>query len=74
MEKSLITDRVKEGMRHAAMKGVKLGRPSAMDDPAFARAWATTQAEILNGSMSRRQAAKRLGVGQATIKRLLDAA
>lgn len=74
MERSFIADRVKEGMKNAAKKGVKLGRPSAMDDPVFARRWSAAKVEILNGSLSQRKAAQDLGVGQATIKRLLDAA
>jgi DNA invertase Pin-like site-specific DNA recombinase len=74
MERSFITDRVKEGMKNAAKKGVKLGRPSVMDDPVFARKWAAAKVQILDGSLSQRKAAADLAVGQATIKRLLDAA
>jgi DNA invertase Pin-like site-specific DNA recombinase len=74
MDRQFIAERVKEGMKNAARKGVKLGRPSAMDDPVFAKNWPAAQLRILEGSLSRRKAAKDLGVGQATIKRLLDAA
>lgn len=73
MEKELIADRVREGMRNAASKGVRLGRPAVTDRPRFARDWPAARDAIAAGSLSRRQAAKQLGVGQATIKRLLDA-
>jgi len=74
MEQSLISDRVKEGMRLAAAKGVKLGRPSAAARPEVARQLPSVVAEIAAGTLSQRQAAKRLGVGVATLHRLLDAA
>ena len=73
MEKALIADRVKEGMRNAAAKGTKLGRPRLTDDPKFARAWPAVRDDFLAGRLSKRQAAARLGVGQASVRRLLVA-
>jgi DNA invertase Pin-like site-specific DNA recombinase len=73
MERSLIAERVKEGMRNAAAKGAKIGRPQVTDRPAFIRKWPTIRGQVLAGDLSRRQAAQQLKVGQATLKRLLDA-
>jgi DNA invertase Pin-like site-specific DNA recombinase len=73
MERALIADRVKEGMRNAAAKGAKIGRPKVTDRPAFVRKWPSVRARVLDGRVSRRQAAKDLGIGMASLKRLLDA-
>jgi DNA invertase Pin-like site-specific DNA recombinase len=73
MERELIADRVKEGMRHAARQGKRIGRPPVTARPAFARRWPTVQAEVAAGRLSRRQAARRLGIGTATLARLLAA-
>lgn len=73
LERSILRERVKAGMANAREKGVRIGRPSVQDDPKFRRAWSQVRRLILNGSMSRRRAAKTLGIGQATLKRLLDA-
>ncbi len=73
MERALIADRVKEGMRHAASKGTKIGRPKVTERPAFIRSWPAVRAQVLDGSLSRRRGAKELRIGMATLKRLLDA-
>lgn len=72
MERSLIAERVKEGMKLAAAKGVKLGRPSVTDGTAFQRKWPGARAQVLAGTLSQRKAAKQLGIGATTLKRLLD--
>ncbi len=74
MERALISERVREGMRHAASKGARIGRPSALDRPAVARRWPAVHASIAAGTLSRRQAAHQLGIGVATLDRLLRAA
>ncbi len=71
MERELIADRVKEGMRHAARQGKRIGRPPVTARPAFTRRWPTVRAEVVAGHLSRRQAARRLGIGTATLARLL---
>jgi DNA invertase Pin-like site-specific DNA recombinase len=71
MERELIANRVREGMRHAARQGKRIGRPPVTARPAFARRWPRVQAEIAAGRLSRRQAARRLGIGTATLARLL---
>jgi DNA invertase Pin-like site-specific DNA recombinase len=73
MERTLIADRVKEGMKNAARKGVKMGRPTAAARPKVVKLLPQVRAEIADGTLSQRQAAKRLGVGTATLTRLLNA-
>ena len=73
MERSLIADRVKEGMKLAASRGAKIGRPKVTDRPAFARKWPAVRAQLLAGTLSQRKAARDLKIGVATLKRMLDA-
>lgn len=73
MERELIRDRVKEGMRHAARQGTRIGRPPVTGRPGFAGRWLRVQADLTSGRVSRRVAARRLGVGTATLGRLLAA-
>ena len=71
MERALIADRVREGMRHAAAKGARIGRPRVTDRPGFGAKWDRIAPQVRDGSLSRRQAARRLGIGTATLARLL---
>jgi DNA invertase Pin-like site-specific DNA recombinase len=73
MERELIRDRVKEGMRHAARQGKQIGRPPVTARPGFATRWSRVQADLAAKRISRRQAARRLGIGTATLGRLLAA-
>jgi DNA invertase Pin-like site-specific DNA recombinase len=73
MERELIRDRVREGMRHAASKGARIGRPPVTSRPGFGSKWQRVQDELARGAISRRQAARRLGIGTATLARLLPA-
>ncbi|MBF6606816.1 MAG: recombinase family protein [Chloroflexi bacterium] len=73
MERELIADRVREGMRHAARQGKRIGRPPVTARPGFAGRWTRFQADLAAGRLSRRRAARRLGIGTATLARLLAA-
>jgi len=73
LEQSLIADRVREGMRNAARKGSVLGRPSAATRPEVARLLPGVRAEVADGTLTHRAAAARLGIGTATLRRLLAA-
>lgn len=73
MERELIADRVREGMRHAARQGKRIGRPPVTARPGFAARWSRVQPDLAAGRLSRRQAARRLGIGTATLGRLLAA-
>ncbi len=70
-ERDLIRDRVREGMTNARRKGVSLGRPRAISRASVRRAWRELEPLVQAGEVSQREAARRLGVGQATIRRLL---
>jgi len=73
MERSLIADRVREGMKLAASRGAKIGRPKVTDRPTFVRKWPAVHAQVLAGTLSQRKAARDLKIGVATLKRMLDA-
>jgi DNA invertase Pin-like site-specific DNA recombinase len=71
MERELIRDRLREGMRHAAAKGARIGRPPVTARPGFGARFERLRGELATGAISRRQAARRLSIGTATLGRLL---
>src|SRR6267142_2457159 len=63
LERSLIVERVKGGLRNARAKGKKLGRPKKVMD--------ATRIQVLRGlGLSWRDIAKQLGVGVGTVHRI----
>ena len=50
----------------------KMGRPSVTDSPGFRLRYKKILERLSTGDISRREAAKELGIGYATLKRLLD--
>ena len=54
-------------------QGRKGGRPRVIDRPGFAESFGAVLERLNAGEISRRQAARELGIGYATLKRLLDA-
>ena len=52
--------------------GVRVGRPRVIDRDGFNGNFGAILEALNDGSMSRCQAAKQLGIGYATLKRLLD--
>jgi len=73
MERELIADRVREGMRQAARRGARIGRPPVTARPGFAARWQRVSREMADAGLSRRQAARRMRIGTATLNRLLAA-
>jgi len=71
-ELELIRERVKAGMDRARRQGIKIGRPRVTDRRGFNRRFGDILERINDEKISRRQAAKELGIGYATLKRLLD--
>jgi DNA invertase Pin-like site-specific DNA recombinase len=71
MERGLIAERVRDGMARAKADGKTFGRPSVTTRPGFEKRWAKVRPQVESGAMSRRQAARTLGIGQATLRRLL---
>lgn len=63
---------VKDGMRRARESGKRIGRPRVFERPQFTERFETTVDRLNLGELSRRQAAKELAIGYATLKRLLD--
>lgn len=73
MERELIADRVREGMRKAARDGVRIGRPPVRSRDGFDQRWARVRSDLLAGRISQRQAARTLRIGTTTLRRLLAA-
>jgi putative DNA-invertase from lambdoid prophage Rac len=71
-ELELIRKRVKAGMDRAAKQGQKIVRPRATNRRGFQTPFKTILGRLSGEEISRRQAARELGVGYAMLKRLLD--
>ncbi len=72
-ELEMIRERVKAGMDRARRQGKRIGRPSVMDRRGFKKRFGAVLERLNAGNISRRNAAKELGIGYATFKRLMDA-
>jgi hypothetical protein len=64
---------VRAGMERARQQGKRIGRPRVSERPEFSERFAAVARRIGPGGLSRRQAARELAIGYATLKRLLDA-
>ena len=71
-ELEMIRERVKAGMDRARRQGKHIGRPKVTDRKGFNRRFDDVLHRLTAGEISRREAAKELGIGYATLKRLLD--
>jgi DNA invertase Pin-like site-specific DNA recombinase len=60
-------------MARARQLGKRIGRPKVRERPEFEQQFTAVVERLGLGGLSRRQAAKQLGIGYATLKRLLDA-
>ena len=69
----LIRERVKAGMDRARRQGKRIGRPRVTDRRGFDRRFGAILERLSSGELSRRKAAFELGIGYATLKRLIDA-
>ncbi len=59
-------------MERPRRQGQRIGRPKVTDRKGFSRHFGAILERLLKGDISRRQAAKELNIGYATLKRLLD--
>ena len=66
-------EKVLAGMDRAWKQGKRIGRPPVMERPGFPERFSAACKAMDSGSLSRRQAAKALSIGYATLKRMLDA-
>jgi putative DNA-invertase from lambdoid prophage Rac len=73
LERGILRERVRAGMDRARKQGHQIGRPRVTDRRGFNRRFGAILERLTYGSVSRRQAARELGIGYATLKRLLDA-
>ena len=73
-ELEVLSERVKAGMDRARRQGVRIGRPPVTARDGFAERWAVLEPEIRTGRLSKSQVARQLGIGFATVLRLLQTA
>ena len=71
-ELEMIRERVKAGMDRARRQGKRIGRPSVTERRGFSERFGAILERLSAGEISRRKAAKELGIGYATLKRLID--
>ena len=64
---------VRAGMEQARQQGKRIGRPSVTEREGFSQQFMAAVNLLEQGQISRRQAARELSIGYATLKRLLDA-
>jgi DNA invertase Pin-like site-specific DNA recombinase len=72
-ELELIRDRVKAGMDRARRQGKRIGRPRVTEKRGFERKLAPVIEKVQAGEISKRRAAWELGIGFATLSRLMQA-
>ena len=70
--KQIHRDLVLAGMERARKQGKRIGRPRVSERPEFEQQFTAVVERIGLEGLSRRQAARELGIGFATLKRLLD--
>ena len=73
LERGILRERVKAGMERSRRQGRRIGRPKVTDSRGFSRRFGAVLERLEAGDLSRRRAARELGIGYATLKRLLDA-
>jgi transposase len=71
--KQLHRDLVVAGMERARQQGKRIGRPRVRERPDFDQRFVEVVGRIGPEGITRTQAARELGIGYATLKRLLDA-
>ena len=72
LERGILRERVKAGMERARKQGHRIGRPRVTERRGFSRRFGAILERLARGELSRRSAAQELGIGYATLKRLLD--
>jgi DNA invertase Pin-like site-specific DNA recombinase len=72
LERCILRERVKAGMARARKQGKRIGRPRVTDRRGFKKRFGAILERLIRGEISRRQAARELNIGYATLKRLLD--
>jgi len=70
-ELEVLSERVRAGMERARRQGKTIGRPAAIAKETVADRWTDLRGRVEAGELSRRAAAKALGVSEGTVRRLL---
>ncbi len=73
LERGILAERVRAGMERARRQGRRLGRPGGTRREGFPERWRELAPLIYAGTVSRRRAARTLGVSRTTIDRLFAA-
>ena len=73
LERGIMSERIRAGMERARRQGKRIGRPSVMSRRGFKTRCMAVIERIETGELSKRKAAKELGIGFATLKRIMDA-
>ncbi len=73
LERGILRERIRAGLDRARKQGHKIGRHRVTDRRGFNQAYGAILERLARGEVSRRQAARELHIGYATLKRLLDA-
>jgi DNA invertase Pin-like site-specific DNA recombinase len=72
MERELIRERVKAGMDKARAEGKRVGRPRRQQVPQQHRLWVNVLEALKAGHLTRKEAAKKLGVRYSTFRAALE--
>lgn len=72
VKKCLHGELVRAGMEQARQQGKRIGRPRVTERDGFSQRFIAVVERLEQGHISRRQAARELSIGYATLKRLLD--
>lgn len=72
MERELIRERVKAGMEKARAEGRRVGRPPKHQAPHEHRLWRSVLEALSAGHLTRKEAAKKLGVRYSTFRAALE--
>ncbi len=70
--KQVHRDLVRAGMERAQQRGQRIGRPRVTERPEFLQKFAAVVEGMGPDGLSRRQAARELGIGYTTLTRLLE--
>jgi DNA invertase Pin-like site-specific DNA recombinase len=72
LERGILSERVKAGMARAKQQGKSLGRPGGTHAIGFRAKWHEVEPLVRSGQLSKSEAARQLGIGRATIERILN--
>jgi DNA invertase Pin-like site-specific DNA recombinase len=73
LERGILAERVRAGMDRARREGRHVGRPGGRQRDGFGEKWRELAPRVSSGALSRRRAARLLGVSRSTLDRILAA-